>query len=58
MLKSFALSPTGGDSSALGLVSVKGLHWNVLYLHSIFVMCPGLPLQFLVFAAFKRKNDK
>lgn len=56
MLKSFALSQTGGGSSALGLVSVKGLHWNVLYLHSIFVMCPGLSLQFLVFAAFQEKN--
>lgn len=53
MLKSFALSSTGIDSFALGLVSVKGLYWNVLYLRFIFVPCLDLPLQFLMFAAFR-----
>jgi len=53
MLKSFALSSTRRDSFALELVSLKGLSWNVLYLHLIFVACLDLPLQFLMLAAFK-----
>lgn len=56
MLKSFALSSTGRDSFALGLVSVKGLYCNVLYLHLIFVPCLDLSLQFLVLAAFKSEK--
>ena len=57
MLKFFALSSTGRDSFALGLASVKGLCWNVLYLHLIFVPCLDLPLQFLVLAAFKSEKN-
>lgn len=57
MLKSFALSPTGRESFALRLVSVLALCWNVLCLHLIFVPCLGLPLHFLVLAAFKNEGN-